>query len=165
MSNEDRIRNWRAQREAGTFATDPQATAMTAAFRQASELAGEAKAHIRSILTIVIETLAAFPDAGLGQRRTVYARVAQGIEAGIARQALPDAVAEFWTHRLQAVTRAVEADVRRDVDIFAPDYAPDGLDETDARLRARSRALLVRSRSGQRRAERRSATQADVAHV
>jgi len=164
MSNEERIRAWREQRRAGVLPTDPQATALSATFNKSVELVSNPRVSVLAILHIVIGGLAAFPGADLGQRRDIYARLTDGVQAGIKERELDEALADYWARRVQTVVRAVEADVRQDVAVLAEGYAPAGLAEADAKLLARYRSQSQRARLEKQREARRRATREDVAH-
>jgi capsular polysaccharide transport system permease protein len=165
MSNDDRIKAWREQRRAGVLPTDPQATALRQAFSRTAALVGDADATVHSILRVALDSLAAFAEKDLGERRALYERMSAGVQAGIEERRLSPSAAEYWTRRIALVTRAIENDIRRNVDVFAGSYAQDALIEADQQLLARRRSQLRRERADKLREERRRATREDIAHT
>jgi ABC-type polysaccharide/polyol phosphate export permease len=159
--NEQRIRAWREQRQAGILPTDPQATARALAFNRAAALVGNPSVGVRAIIQIALDGLPAFSGA---ERRELYDRIYDGLKAGISDRGLSTGDGEYWTRRATAAIRALEADVRGGADVFAPGYLPQGLAESDAKLRARHRIQLRRAKTDKARQERRRATREDTAH-
>jgi capsular polysaccharide transport system permease protein len=165
MDNEDRIKAWRERRRAGILPTDPQATALSLAFTRTGALVGDQTAGIQAILRLALDGLEAFPGADVGQRRALYARMTEGVQAGAKERDLSEATTDYWTRRVQLVVRSVEADIRKGVDVFAEGYAPDGLAEADARFLARFRSIARRERAQSLREQRRHATREDIVHT
>jgi ABC-type polysaccharide/polyol phosphate export permease len=165
MDNDERIKAWREQRRAGILPTDPQATALQQAYNRAAALVGDTDVTVHTILQVALDSLAAFPAKELADRRTLWDRLSMGVQAGIEKRQLSEAAAAYWTRRVGLVVRGVENDLRRNVDVFAEGYAPDGLVATDQQLRARHRTLMRQERAGKLRGARRQATRDDVAHT
>jgi capsular polysaccharide transport system permease protein len=116
---------------------------------------------IRAILQIALDGLPAFSGP---ERRELYDRIYDGLKSGIAERGLSAMEGEYWTRRVTAALRALEAGLRSGADVFAPGYLPQGLAESDAKLRARQRIQLRRARTEKAREERRRATREDTAH-
>ena len=165
MSNEDRIKVWREKRAAGIVPTDPRATALALAYSRSAAFVGERAVGAEAILRLTLDGLAAFPNADIGQRRALYARMVDGVRAGAQQRDLSQAATDHWTRRVQLITRGVEVDIRKGADVFAQGYAPEGLEEADAKLLARFRTLATRERAQWLREQRRRATRDDVAHT
>ncbi len=130
-------------------------------FNRAAALVGAPGVDARAIIQIVLDALPAF--SGL-DRRELYDRIHQGLKAGIKDRGLPAAEGDYWTRRVTAALRALEADLRSGADVFAPGYLPQGLAESDARLRTRHQIQLRRAKTEKAREERRRATREDTAH-
>jgi capsular polysaccharide transport system permease protein len=165
MDNADRIKAWREKRTAGILPTDPQATALALAYSRSAALVGEPAVSVRAILSLALDCLAAFPNADLGQRRSLFARMTEGVQAGAKERGLSEATTDYWSRRVTLVVRSIEADVRKGTDVLAEGYAPEGLADADAKLRARFRSMAGRERSQWLREQRRRATHEDVAHT
>jgi capsular polysaccharide transport system permease protein len=165
MSNEDRIKVWRERRHAGIVPTDPQATALALAFSRASALVAEPVGSALDTLRVTLNALAAFPQADLGERREIFGRIAAGVEAGAKERGLSEATTDFWARRVILVTRAVEMDIRANVNVQADGYKPSRLEQLDAQHLARFRSLAQRERSQKSREQRRQATRDDVPYV
>ena len=165
MDNDDRIKVWRQQRRAGVLPTDPHATALNQASTRAAALVGEADGSIHPLLKVALDALKGIPERDPGERRALYDRLSGGVRAGIEQRGLSGASANFWTRRTGLIIRGLEADLRRDVDVFADGYAPEGLVEADLRLRTALRSHMRRERTEGLRHERRRATREGVAHA
>jgi capsular polysaccharide transport system permease protein len=165
MDNEDRIKAWREQRAAGILPTDPQATALQLAFTKTAALVGESNVSVHTLLRVALDSLAAFPQNGSGERRSVYDRMSAGAQTGIDERGLSETTADYWRRRIGFVIRGLENDIRRRVDVFIDGYAPEGLAETDEKLLVRYRNQVRRQRADKIREDRRRATRENVYHA
>ena len=165
MANEDRIKAWREQRRAGILPTDPHGTALSQTLVRTTALVGDASVKVEDILQVAVDGLSAFPNADASQRRGVYDRMSEGVQAAVKEKQIASALADYWMRRVQTVIRMLENAIRKDVDVFAEGYIPAGLQEADDNLLKRRRALIQRERADKLREARRQATRDDVAHT
>jgi capsular polysaccharide transport system permease protein len=165
MSNQDRIRNWRARRaERGT--TDESGGVAHAA---APDEAHAGRVDWRSsdeaavVLAGVLDALASAPRESVAGRRRIYDALENDLEAELQRHAFHPERVELRQRQLRMVIRLVEADIRTGMDVLAAGYAPATLDADNARLAAGLDRRVRQRQQQEVRDARRRATLDDVA--
>lgn len=183
MSNDDRIKNWRARRatagyvvgagaadharaapaQAGPAPEAPaQATLLRSVIAPLDANAHEADAHEPTLLSHVLGALRASASDSVAVRRAVY----EELQALFARQANEAALGmdetEYGVRRIRATTNLVESDIRAGQYVHAHAYAPASLAADDARLASAFAKRLQRRGEHQAQEERRRATREDV---
>jgi capsular polysaccharide transport system permease protein len=183
MSNNDRIKNWRARRGTAGYvvgagaadqvrAVETQAAPAPEAPDQATLLrsvigpldAGTqaAGAHEATPLSHVLGALRSSASDSVAARRAVF----EALQAQFARQAneaaLPADETDFGVRRLRNTSNLVESDIRAGRDVHAEAYAPATLAADDARLAAAFAKRVQRRVERRAQEERRRASRDDV---
>lgn len=165
MSNDDRIRNWRARRNARELAREPDFTAarpIAAADAVPDDDGRALPAHATKRLATVLDALASGPLGSAADRRRVYDALQREQERLIAHAGLRHEDEEYRRRQLRMIIRLLETDIRAGVDVLAAAYVPATLLTDDARLREGLVRRAQRRKLQSTRDERRRATQQDV---
>jgi ABC-type polysaccharide/polyol phosphate export permease len=192
MSNEDRIRNWRARRQQRGYALgegaverpgqaepdahspdihDSSMASPRSALPERDEpmeprvVTGQAQWQptAAAALALLLGRLAGASAATVAQRRAVYEALQTEREAEIASAGLAAETADFHRRLLRATIRLVEDDIRAGVDVFLPGYAPATLTVEEARLSSGHGRRAMRRKAHEAREARRLASRQDVA--
>lgn len=162
MSNQDRIRSWRARHAApdvggvvGRVDVQDGVPAHRGDWRS-SEDAGD-------VLAGVLDALASAPRESVAGRRRIYDALESDLDAELLRQGGTPEGVEFRQRQLRMVTRLLEAEIRAGVDVLAPGYAPATLNADNARLLAGLERRMQQRRQQEARDARRRATLEDIA--
>ena len=159
ISNEDRIKGWRARRKDSTYAVG----AGVKDWRLDPAALFEATASPAVLLKPLLARLEGEPHDSVAARRTVYEAVQTELNAEIARSAVDEALADFSRRRLRVIVRLLEQDVRAGVDVFAPGYLPAKLVAEDERLAVAHARRAERRKQDAARDARRHASRNDIA--
>lgn len=159
MSNEDRIKGWRARRKDSSYAVG----SGVAAWRLDPAALFEAKAEPAVLFRPLLARLQGEPHDSVAARRAVYEAVQAELDAEIARAKVDETLADFSRRRLRIIVRLLEQDIRAGVDVFAPGYMPARLVAEDRRLAEAHARREERRRQDEAREARREASRNDVA--
>ncbi|MFY1850421.1 ABC transporter permease [Achromobacter xylosoxidans] len=159
MSNEDRIKGWRARRKDSSYAVG----SGIAAWRLDPAALFEAKAEPAVLFRPLLARLQGEPHDSVAARRAVYEAVQEELDAEIARAKVDETLADFSRRRLRIIVRLLEQDIRAGVDVFAPGYMPARLVAEDRRLAEAHARREERRRQEEAREARREASRNDVA--
>lgn len=159
MSNEDRIKGWRARRKDSSYAVG----SGVAAWRLDPAALFEAKAEPAVLFRPLLARLQGEPHDSVAARRAVYEAVQEELDAEIARAKVDETLADFSRRRLRIIVRLLEQDIRAGVDVFAPGYMPARLVAEDRRLAEAHARREERRRQEEAREARREASRNDVA--
>jgi len=159
MSNEDRIKGWRARRKDSSYTVG----SGVAKWRLDPAALFEHEATPSVLLRPLLARLQGEPHDTVAARRAVYEAVQAELEAEIARSAVDENLADFSRRRLRVIIRLLEQDIRADVAVFAPDYMPAKLVAEDERLAAAHARRAERRRQDEAREARRYASRHDIA--
>ncbi len=159
--NEERIAQWRARREAASFARDvlgdlpgwlgPIAT-------RAQALATRPMEDRDALLAAVVVGIAEVPQASPADRRAIYDALGRGLDYGMREAALDHPEAEARRVLLRIVVRLVDADVRDGVEVLRPGYRPAEFDSVTKPILLRHEGRLRQSAAQDASAARRRAT-------
>ena len=159
MSNEDRIRTWRARRKDSNYTVGSGVTA----WRLDPAALFEAKATPAVLLKPLVARLQGEPHDSVAARRAVYKAVQAELDAEIARSAVDETLADFSRRRLRLIVRLLEQDIRAGVEVFASGYLPAKLVAEDERLAAAHARRAQRRKQDEAREARRHASRNDIA--
>jgi ABC-type polysaccharide/polyol phosphate export permease len=166
MSNEDRIKNWRARRDAQSTASEAPEPAMPGG---ESTVIAEDDIHlapgdsIAKVLEKVLDLLSSVPYKNAADRRRIYDALENDLEQALA---LCKPIAEEGDYRrrqLRLIVRTVEADIRAGVNVFVASYRPEALEIEDKRLSEALERRTQQRKQQEFREARRRATQEDFA--
>jgi len=172
MSNDDRIKNWRARRKGRADAGVPEREAQDVddGETQARVSAGDddqsvPPIDVRGALAMVLDTLASVAHATVVDRRRIYSALETDLERGLAEAGMSEEHHEYGLRQLRLVVRFVETDIRAGVDVFATGYMPESLLADSARLREGLERRTQQRRTQEESEARRRASREDVAHA
>ena len=138
MSNEDRIKGWRARRKNRDYAVGEG----VAAWRLDLAALFDAKSSPSVVLKQMLARLQGERHDNVAARRAVYEAMQAELEEEGQRRGVSDTIADFARRRLRIFVRLMEQDIRAGVDITAPGYVPAALAAEDARLTAAGMPLV-----------------------
>jgi len=159
MSNEDRIKGWRARRKNRDYAVGEG----VAAWRLDLAALFDAKSSPSVVLKQMLARLQGERHDNVAARRAVYEAMQAELEEEGQRRGVSDTIADFARRRLRIFVRLMEQDIRAGVDITAPGYVPAALAAEDARLTAAVERRLQRRKQDEEREARRHASRNDIA--
>ncbi|PJM66539.1 ABC transporter permease [Achromobacter ruhlandii] len=159
MSNEDRIKGWRARRKDSSYAVGSGVDA----WRLDPAALFEAKAEPAVLFKPLLARLQGEPHDSVAARRAVYEAVQAELDAEIARAGVDETLADFSRRRLRITVRLLEQDIRAGVEVFAPGYMPARLVAEDQRLAQAHARREERRRQDEARDARRHASRNDIA--
>jgi capsular polysaccharide transport system permease protein len=174
MSNEDRVRNWRARRQTAGYeigagsdeharAVAPQAAETTEAVPEDALLqALVAPRPGTGVLEHLLRGLRASARDSVADRRAVYEAMQAQFERQATRVSLATEEADFGQRRLRTAIRLVENDIRAGHDVFSSAYEPATLAADEARLVAAFEKRVQRRLEQQASDARRRASRQDV---
>lgn len=187
MSNEERIRDWRARRQAGGYQIgaapierpDPAEKGIDAALpvsdvggalHSIASSAGPADCRAEAaatrsatMLARILDALRAAPHERVAGRRAVYDELKAHLESEVGNAPRDDDTADFLRRQLHTTIRLLENDIRAGIGVFAMGYAPATLATNEARLAAGFEKRAQRRREQEAREARRLASRQDVA--
>jgi capsular polysaccharide transport system permease protein len=183
MSNEERIKNWRARRQSAGYVIGAGAVEHARpAARESADTADstDADALLRSLVSLltsvgvaspkqstsaleqILHALRASAHKTVVDRRAVYEALQAQFERQAAHALLGEDAADFCTRRLRTTIRLVENDIRAGLDVFAAGYEPATLAADEARLASAFEKRIQRRREQEARDARRLASRKDV---
>jgi capsular polysaccharide transport system permease protein len=183
MSNEERIKNWRARRQSAGYAIGAGAVEHArAATHEAADttdaigtdallrslvspLASEGTASPKrttSALEQVLDALRTSAHRTVVDRRVAYEALQAQFERQAAHASLGEDEADFCTRRLRTTIRLVENDIRAGLNVFSVGYEPAALATDEARLASAFNKRVQRRREQEARGARRLASRKDV---
>ena len=149
MSNEDRIKGWRARRKDSSYAVG----AGVSAWRLDPAALFEAQAKPAVLLKPLLARLQGEPHDSVAARRTVYEAVQAELDAEITRAGVDETLADFSRRRLRLIVRLLEQDIRAGVAVFVGLHAgPAGSRGPAPGAGARAARGTAQARRGARRA-------------
>ena len=159
MSNEDRIKGWRARKKDSSYAVGSGVDA----WRLDPAKLFEAKAEPAVLLKPLLARLQGEPHDSVAARRAVYEAVQAELDAEIERGKVDEALADFSRRRLRIIVRLLEQDIRAGIEVFAPGYMPARLVAEDQRLADAQARREQRRKQDEARDARRHASRNDIA--
>jgi ABC-type polysaccharide/polyol phosphate export permease len=159
MSNEERIKGWRARRQDRNYVVG----SGVAAWRLDPAALFEAKAPPAVLFKPLLARLQGEPHDSVAARRAVYEAIQGDLEGEIERSGADETLTDFARRRLRIIVRLLEQDIRAGVDVFAPGYMPARLVEEDERLSAAHARRMLRRKQDEEREARRHASRNDIA--
>ncbi|MFM0327123.1 ABC transporter permease [Caballeronia glebae] len=174
MSNDERIKKWRARRQSGDYSIGAgsaeyvRATAsQERAARDACNVDGLLQVLLAaqpasSPLRCVLDALRASANESIVERRSVYEALQCKLQLQTSRAALSQEEADFCSRRLRTIIRLVEMDLRAGLDVYAASYRPERLATDDARLTSAFDKRAQRRREQEKQDARRLALQSDL---
>jgi len=159
MSNEDRIRGWRARRQDRNYAVG----AGVGAWRLDPAALFDADSTPAVLFKPLLARLQGEPHDSVAARRAVYDAIQSELDEAVARHGADEEIADFSRRRLRLIVRLLEHDIRAGVAVFEPGYMPAKLAEEDRRLGAAHERRVQRRRLDEAQHARRHASRNDIA--
>ncbi|CAD6554773.1 ABC transporter permease [Paraburkholderia metrosideri] len=187
--NDDRIAKWRERRLAGRKATpvvpapdanvarNDESPSFSGSVRQntgglaTSSSGDEAEAQLgqvspsraAALLMRMLEVLRAVPRNSVADRRAAYDALEEALNQEEALSDLDSDAADFHRRLYRTTIRLLENDIRANIDVFAPGYAPADLSDQELRLSAAFEMRAQRRKQQEARDARRHASRQDIA--
>jgi ABC-type polysaccharide/polyol phosphate export permease len=159
MSNEERIKGWRARRQDRNYAVG----SGVAAWRLDLATLFDAMSSPAVMVKRLVARLQGERHDTVAARRAVYEAVQAELEQEGQRTGVEDTFADFARRRLRIMVRLIEQDLRAGVDVFQPGYVPAALAAEDARLGVAHQRRVQRRKQDEERDARRHASRNDIA--
>lgn len=159
MSNEERIKGWRARRQDRNYAVG----SGVAAWRLDVSALFDPRTSPAAVFRRLVARLQGEKHDTVAARRAVYEAVQSELEKEIERSGAAEADADFPRRRLRIMVRLLELDIRAGADVFEAGYMPARLVAEDERLGAAHGRRVRRRKQEEAQQARRHASRNDVA--
>ena len=159
MSNEERIKGWRARRQDRNYVVG----SGVADWRLDVTVLFDPRTSPAAVFKRLVARLQGEKHDSVAARRAVYEAVQSELEAEIERSAPAGTDGDFPRRRLRVMVRLLEQDIRAGVAVFEPGYMPAKLVSEDERLGVAHERRARRRKLDEAQHARRHASRNDIA--